>query len=160
LQHFVPLNSKFTLMLNGEVGYADGYGSTPNLPFFKNFYAGGVNSVRGYKTSSLGTPGTIVTSTDNNTYRIGGNRRAIGNAELLWSLPGMEKSFRMGWFFDGGQVFGKGEKFDVGELRYSTGLTAAWISPIGPLKFSYGVPMNKKEGDKAETFQFQMGTTF
>ncbi len=160
LQHFVPLTSKFTLMLNGEVGYANGYGSNNSLPFFKNFYAGGVNSVRGYKTSSLGTPATIVNSSDGNTYRIGGNRRVVGNAELLWAFPGMEKSFRMGLFFDAGQVYGAGEKVDLGELRYSTGLSAAWVSPIGPLKFSYGVPLNKQEGDKSETFQFQMGTTF
>ncbi len=160
LQYFFPLTSRFTVMLNGEAGYADGYGSTADMPFFKNFYAGGVNSVRGYKTSSLGTPGTIVTASDGNTYRIGGNRRLVGNAELLWSVPGMEKSFRMGAFFDAGQVYGKGEKLDFAEMRYSTGLSAAWISPIGPLKFSFGVPLNKKEGDKSESFQFQMGTTF
>lgn len=72
----------------------------------------------------------------------------------------MEKSFRMGAFFDAGQVYGKGEPLSFSELRYSTGLSAAWISPIGPLKFSFGVPLNKKEGDKSESFQFQMGTTF
>ena len=66
----------------------------------------------------------------------------------------------MGAFFDAGQVYGKGEQLDFAEMRYSTGLSAAWISPIGPLKFSFGVPLNKKEGDKSESFQFQMGTTF
>ena len=157
LQQFVPLGPKFTLMLNGELGYADGYGSTTSLPFFKNFYAGGVNSVRGYKTSSLGP---VTLGDDGTTYRIGGNRRVVGNAELLWAFPGMEKSFRLGLFFDAGQVFGRGQKFDLGELRYSTGLSASWVSPIGPLKFSLGVPVNKKEDDKSETFQFQMGTTF
>lgn len=156
LQQYVPLNSKFTLMLNGEVGYADGYGGN-GLPFYKNFYGGGVNSVRGYKASSLGP---ITKSTDGTEYRIGGNRRVIGNAELLWGFPGMEKSFRMGWFFDAGQVYGKGEKIDLGDLRYSTGLSASWISPIGPLKFSYGVPLNKQDNDKTESFQFQLGTTF
>ena len=155
LQQFIPLNTKFTLMLNGEVGYADGY-SGDGLPFYKNFYAGGVTSVRGYKASSLGP----ITSSDGTDYRIGGNRRVIANAELLWGIPGMEKSFRMGWFFDAGQVFGKGEKMDLGELRYSTGLSAAWISPVGPLKFSYGMPLNKQDTDKTESFQFQLGTTF
>jgi len=157
LQHFVPLNSKFTLMLNGEYGMANGYGAS-GLPFFKNYYAGGVTSVRGYKASSLGP---IYTDSSTGTqYRLGGNRRVIGNAELLWSLPGMDKSFRMGWFFDAGQVFGSDEKLDFAELRYSSGLSAAWISPIGPLKFSFGRPLNKKEGDKSEVFQFQLGTTF
>ena len=157
LQHFVPLNSKFTLMLNGEYGMANGYGES-GLPFFKNYYAGGVTSVRGYKASSLGP---IYTDSSTGTqYRLGGNRRVVGNAELLWSLPGMDKSFRMGWFVDGGQVYGADEKVDIADLRYSTGLSAAWISPIGPLKFSIGKPLNKKESDKTEVFQFQMGTTF
>jgi outer membrane protein insertion porin family len=155
LQHFVPLNTKFTLMVNGEVGYAEGYGGK-GLPFYKNFYAGGVNSVRGYKASSLGP----AINDSGSEYRIGGNRRVVGNAELLWSLPGMEKSFRMGVFFDAGQVYGKGQNLALSDLRYSTGLTAAWISPIGPLKFSFGLPLNKKETDETESFQFQLGTTF
>lgn len=155
LQHFVPLNTKFTLMLNGEVGYADGYAGK-GLPFYKNFYAGGVSSVRGYKASSLGP----VTVDNGSEFRVGGNRRVVGNAELLWGIPGMEKSLRMGWFFDAGQVYGKGQNIALGDLRYSTGLSAAWISPIGPLKFSFGLPLNKKEDDKSESFQFQLGTTF
>jgi len=153
LQHFFPLNKKFTLMLNGEVGFADGYGGK-QLAFYKNFYAGGVNSVRGYKASSLGP---IYPGTD---YRIGGNRRMLGNAEVMWALPGMEKTFRMGWFFDAGQVYGKGENLAFSDLRYSTGVSAAWISPIGPLKFSIGSPLNKKDGDQTESFQFQLGTAF
>jgi len=153
LQHFIPLNSKFTIMLNGELGYANGYGGM-DLPFFKNFYAGGVTSVRGYKASSLGS------TWGNTDYHVGGNRRVVGNAELLWGFPGMEKSFRMGWFFDAGQVYQQDEKFDLSELRYSTGLTASWISPMGPLKFSFGRPLNKSATDKTEAFQFQMGTTF
>ncbi|UCV17103.1 outer membrane protein assembly factor BamA [Quatrionicoccus australiensis] len=153
LQHFIPLNSKFTIMLNGELGYANGYGGM-DLPFFKNFYAGGVSSVRGYKASSLGQPW------DNTEYKIGGNRRVVANAELLWGFPGMEKTFRMGWFFDAGQVYQANEKFDLSQLRYSTGLSAAWISPMGPLKFSFGRPLNKSSTDKTEAFQFQMGTTF
>jgi outer membrane protein insertion porin family len=157
LQHFVPLNSRFTLMVNGEYGMASGYGAS-GLPFFKNYYAGGVTSVRGYKASSLGPIYTDPSTTTQ--YRLGGNRRVVGNAELLWSLPGMDKSFRMGWFVDAGQVYGSEDKVELAELRYSTGLSAAWISPIGPLKFSVGKPLNKKDSDKTEVFQFQMGTTF
>ncbi|MCL2524179.1 MAG: outer membrane protein assembly factor BamA [Betaproteobacteria bacterium] len=161
LQHFIPLSRRFTLMLNGELGYANGYGKSSELPFYKNFYAGGVGSVRGYKASSLGP----IDNSQGDEERIGGNRRVVGNAELLWALPGMEKDVRLGWFFDAGQVYGKdnlgkNQDLDFGELRYSTGLSAAWISPIGPLKFSFGRPLNKKSGDKTETFQFQLGTTF
>ncbi len=155
LQHFVPLTSRFTLMLNGQYDMANGYGGSV-LPFYKNYYAGGVGSVRGYKASSLGP----VDTTDGTQYRLGGNRRILGSAEVLWSVSGMEKSFRMGWFFDAGQVFGADQKVGVSDLRYSTGLSASWISPIGPLKFSLGRPISKKEGDKTEMFQFQMGTTF
>lgn len=155
LQHYIPLNTKFTLMLNGEIGQADGYGGK-GLPFYKNFYAGGVSSVRGYKSSSLGP----ITVDNGAEYRVGGNRRVIGNAELLWGVPGMEKSLRMGWFFDAGQVYGKGQNLALGDLRYSTGLSAAWISPIGPLKVSFGMPLNKQDNDKSESFQFQLGTTF
>ncbi|MBL8430021.1 MAG: outer membrane protein assembly factor BamA [Dechloromonas sp.] len=157
LQHFIPLSSRFTLMLNGEVGYAEGYGDS-GLPFFKNFYAGGIGSVRGFKASSLGP---LTTDTSGIIYRLGGNSRVIGNAELLWGIPGMEKSFRMGWFFDAGQVYGNNAaQSSSSGLRYSTGLSASWISPIGPLKFSFGRPLNKQENDKSESFQFQMGTTF
>lgn len=154
LQHFLPISKRFTLMLNGEIGIANGL-SGKKLPFFKNYYAGGVNSVRGYKSNTLGTLGTL-----EGEDRLGGNRKIVGNAELLWSLPGFESSARMGLFFDAGQVYASGDSLDFGEIRYSTGVTASWLSPIGPLKFSVGMPLNKKDQDESETFQFQMGTTF
>jgi len=154
LQHFLPISKRFTLMLNGEIGIANGLGGK-KLPFFKNYYAGGVNSVRGYKSNTLGTLGTL-----EGEDRLGGNRKIVGNAELLWSLPGFESSARMGLFFDAGQVYASGDTLDFGEIRYSTGVTASWLSPIGPLKFSVGVPLNKKDQDESEAFQFQMGTTF
>ncbi|MCL2346320.1 MAG: outer membrane protein assembly factor BamA [Desulfobulbus sp.] len=161
LQHFFPLSKRFTLMLNGELGYANSYGNTGEMPFYKNFYAGGVGSVRGYKAASLGP----VDTTYGNRESLGGTRRIVGNAELMWALPGMEKSFRLGVFFDAGQVWGKdmngaNQKMSLSDLRYSTGVSASWISPMGPLKFSLGVPINKKSGDDTEAFQFQMGTTF
>ena len=153
LQQYIPLSKTFTLMFNGDFGYADGYGDSTSLPFYKNFYAGGVNTVRGYKAGSLGPK-------DTNGDSLGGTRRVIGNAELLWGVPGMEKSLRLGLFFDAGQVYGQGQDIDFGDLRYSTGISAAWISPVGPLKFSFGQALNKQEGDKPESFQFQLGTTF
>jgi outer membrane protein insertion porin family len=172
LQRYFALSKSFTLMLNGEVGYADSYGSTQNLPFYKNFYAGGVNSVRGFKAGSLG-PQTWNPLVSTQTYAIGGNERFVGQAELLWGVPGLEKSVRLGLFFDVGQVyvtgsckgdFCKGDPFinasiDLG-LRYSAGLSFAWISPMGPLKFSYAVPFNEGPLDKIEKFQFQLGTNF
>ncbi len=144
----------FTLLLNGDVGVADGLGGKP-LPFFKNFYAGGISSVRGYKTSSLGPK-------DANNYSLGGSRRIVGTAELMFPFPGLasDKSVRLGVFVDGGMVFGRDEKIELGQMRYATGLSVSWFSPVGPLKFSLAKPLNSKEGDQTEAFQFQMGTTF
>jgi outer membrane protein insertion porin family len=154
-QRYFPLGRDYALMLNGEFGYADGMGGRP-LPFYKYYYAGGVSSVRGYKTSSLGP---IDTATED---RIGGDRRVVANAEFLFPMPGggKDKSLRLGAFLDAGQVYGVGDKFDLGDLRYSAGLSLAWTSPLGPLKFSLGQPLNKKSDDKTQRLQFQMGTLF
>ena len=154
-QRFIPLSKAFTLMLNGDVGIGDGYGGQEGLPFYKNYYVGGINSVRGYATASLGPVDPRYPD-----QRLGGNRKIVGNAELLWGLPGYDKSLRLGWFFDVGQTFGKGQKIKTDEFRASTGLSLAWVSPVGPLKFSIAAPLNDKPGDDTETFQFQLGSTF
>ena len=154
-QRFVPIDRDYTLWFNGELGYADGLGGK-NLPFFKNFYAGGIGSVRGYSTASLGPREG---STDE---RLGGNRRVVGSVELLMPFPGTgrDRSVRLATFIDGGQVYGKGESLDFGEIRYSAGVALAWFSPIGPLKFSLAKPLNAREADKTERFQFQLGNVF
>jgi outer membrane protein insertion porin family len=154
-QHFFPLSQMFTLALNTEVGLGNGYGGQ-DLPFYKNFFAGGIGSVRGFESSSIG-PRDAVTDES-----IGGNRRAVGSLELLFPLPGAgyDKSLRLGWFLDAGQVWEKGEKIKPGDMRFSTGLSVAWSSPLGPLKFSFGQPFNKKPEDRVQRFQFQLGTAF
>jgi outer membrane protein insertion porin family len=154
-QHYFSLTKDLVLMVNAELGYADGLqGQT--LPFYKNFYAGGVGSVRGYDTASLGPVDPFYPDT-----RLGGTRKAVFNAELLMPFPGFDKSLRLGPFFDAGNVFDENVyTFSKEGLRYSVGLTAAWISPLGPLKFSYGQPINEQSNDKLQKFQFQMGTTF
>lgn len=153
-QLFIPVGGNFTFMLNAELGLGNGYGGKP-LPFFKNFYAGGPTSVRGYRTGSLGPR-------DINDQPIGGNRRAVANAELLFPLPGLrnDKSVRVGVFTDAGVIYGDGEKFNLSGLRYSAGISVNWFSPIGPLKFSIAQPLNAKPGDKKEVFQFQLGSSF
>jgi outer membrane protein insertion porin family len=153
-QHYFPLTKDLVLMVNGELGYADGLqGQT--LPFYKNFYAGGVGSVRGYDTASLGPVDPLYPDT-----RLGGTRKAVFNAELLMPFPGFDKALRLGPFFDAGNVYTDKYTFADEGLRMSVGLTAAWISPLGPLKFSYGQPINEQSNDKLQKFQFQMGTTF
>ncbi|BBJ22740.1 outer membrane protein assembly factor BamA [Candidatus Nitrotoga sp. AM1P] len=152
-QWFYPISQKFTLMLNGEVGGAEGYGDKP-VPFFKNFYAGGPGSVRGFKPFSIGPR-------DINNNSLGGTRRIVGNAELLFPMPGMnkERSVRLSAFIDAGAVFGLGLT-GSDSLRYSTGIAVTWVSPVGPLKVSIGVPLNKQFGDKLQQFQFTLGSLF
>ncbi|MBL8479440.1 MAG: outer membrane protein assembly factor BamA [Sterolibacteriaceae bacterium] len=154
-QHFFPLDRRLTLAVNGEVGVASSYGNK-DLPFFKNFYAGGIGSVRGFDSGSLGPRDTALNEA------IGGDKRLIGNAELLFPVPGMgrDNSMRLSVFMDAGNVWGYDSKFSLGSLRYSGGVALAWNSPMGPLKFSYANPFNKKAEDKVQRLQFQMGSVF
>jgi len=156
---FKELTPGYTLMLNGEIGYADSYGSK-KYPFFKNFYMGGVNSVRGYTNGSLGPRG--IDSTTGNDFALGGTKRMLGNAELYIPIPGLKdsKQFRMSAFADAGNVFGVNDSYDLGELRYSTGLGLSWVSPFGPLKLVFAKPLNSKSGDNTQTIQFQLGQQF
>ena len=154
-QWFTPLPANLVFMLRGEAGYGGGLGNKP-LPFFKAYYAGGVGSVRGYDTSSLGPQDAL-----GNT--IGGRRKIIGNAELFFPMPGTkpgDQSVRMSVFTDAGQIYDTGSQGDLESFKFSAGVGVAWNSPVGPLKFSYGYPLNKKPGDRVQHFQFQVGTVF
>ena len=157
-QRYFPLTRLYTLMVNGEIGYGDGYSQTP-LPFFKNFYAGGINSVRGYDTGSLGP---VDEDPEYGTQRLGGTRRIVGTVEMLFPMPGsgLDKTVRLGTFIDGGQVWGANQKVALGDMRFSAGVSLTWSSPMGPLKFSLGVPLNSQEGDKTQPLQFTMGQVF
>lgn len=158
-QQYFQTSRETTLMLNGELGFADGTGGNP-LPFWKYYYAGGVGSVRGYKPGSLG----LYEIENGNEQRLGGSRRFVGNAEFLFPMPGSgtDKSLRLGAFFDAGKIWGGDSSNALGDdgMRYSTGLSLAWISPMGPLKFSLAAPINKKNGDETQVLQFQMGSVF
>ncbi len=154
-QWWRPVTRWMTLALRGELDYGKGIGSSA-YPVFKNFYAGGIGSVRGYESSSLGV-------VDPNYYdAIGGSKRVILNAELHFPFPGSgtDRSLRWFTFADGGQVFQEAAKIRVNEFRYSAGIGLSWISPVGPLKLSYAKPLNALPGDRLERFQFQMGTGF
>jgi outer membrane protein insertion porin family len=155
---FFPLSKTFTLMLNGEVGYANGYGRTSQLPFFQNFYIGGIGSVRGYDNGSLGPK-----DASTGDY-LGGTRKIVANAELLFPFPGMKdnKTIRASVFADAGSLWDNKIGGDTvgSELRYSAGAAFTWLSPVGPMKFSIASPLRKKDGDKIQRFQFQLGTVF
>jgi outer membrane protein insertion porin family len=154
VQWYHPLSRTYTLLLNGEIGAGDGVGGKP-LPFYKSFYAGGVSSVRGYDSYSLGPRDAFGNI-------LGGNKRLVGNAELLFPMPGtgVDRSMRLSVFLDGGQVYGASEKIRLSELRYSAGLAFNWNSPLGPLRLSYGKPLNAKADDKVQHLQFQFGQVF
>jgi outer membrane protein insertion porin family len=160
-QLFWPISSVMTLAMNGQVDYGNGFGGKP-YPVFKNVYAGGIGTVRGYESASIGG----MDETDpNNPQAVGGNRRVFGNVELQFPLTwaGRDRTLRWFTFFDAGTVWKEGEKMafsgDRG-LRYSAGLGISWQSPIGPLKLSYGLPLNAKASDRKQPFQFQLGTGF
>ena len=157
-QHWFPFGGGHALMLNGDIGYAHGYDGK-ELPFYKNFYAGGIGSVRGYQQSTLG-PRYI--DANNYTRSLGGNRRAVANAEYYFPMPGQgkDKSMRLSLFADAGYVWGPDDKVQASDLRYSAGLAFSWSSPVGPLKFSLGQALKKEDGDRTQKFQFQLGTVF
>ena len=150
-QRFFPLTRRLTFMLNGEAGYGDGYDQKP-LPFFKNFYAGGVGSVRGFRAYTIGPKDSI-------GQPRGGSRKLLGNAELFFPFPGLEndRSVRVSGFIDGAVV---GDKVEQEDLRYSAGMGLSWVSPLGPLKISIAAPLRKRVGDSTQLFQFSIGGTF
>ncbi len=154
-QWLYPLAKDYTLSMEGNVGYGDGYGDTKNLPFFENYTAGGARTVRGFKDNTLGP-------LDSNHRPLGGNLKVVGNLEIILPIPFTEKasSVRLSTFLDFGNVYGIEEDFDTSEIRYSAGLSAIWLAPIGILSFSLAKPLNAKDGDQIQMFQFSIGTNF
>jgi outer membrane protein insertion porin family len=162
-QYFWPIASAMTLAVNGEVNYGDGLSGDP-FPIFKNFYAGGIGSVRGFAAGTLNVSGTRASTDALFRLPIGGSARLIGNAELQFPFPGtgVDRSLRWFTFLDAGQVWNptEGENIRLADMRYSTGIGISWISPVGPLKLSLAYPINDKPGDYVQRFQFQLGTGF
>jgi outer membrane protein insertion porin family len=153
-QQYVPLNKQFTLAFNGEAGWGKGLGSRP-FPVFKNFYSGGLGSVRGFDQGTLG-PRDVTGST------IGGPKKITFNLEAISPFPGAgnDRTLRLFAFADAGNVYGEHEKVDFSQLRASTGVGLSWISPIGPLRLAYAKPLRKFAGDRIQKLQFQIGTSF
>ena len=166
-RRYFPLSTSFTLALNLDIGYGEGYGKTSELPFYEHFYAGGVGTVRGFELYSLGPR-------DSNGDAYGGNLRTVANLELLFPMPGraFADSVRLAAFLDAGNVFLTSEGgipassgccangFDAGDLRYSAGVGATWLSPFGALTVSLAQPLNKEDDDETQMFQFQFGQSF
>lgn len=153
-QQYWPLASKVTFGLNAELGLGLGIGTRP-YPVFKNFYGGGLGSVRGFEQSSLG-------GVDPTGAFIGGNRRLNVNGELYLPFPGLgnDRTVRFFAFGDVGNVWAEGQSVDVQSLRASAGLGLSWLSPVGPLKLSWGRAVRSQAMDRIQPFQFQIGTAF
>ncbi|HSU43693.1 MAG TPA: outer membrane protein assembly factor BamA, partial [Casimicrobiaceae bacterium] len=147
-----PVYRDLVLMARADLGYGGGLSGKP-LPFFKAFFAGGVNSVRGYDTASLGPQ-------DQFGNALGGRRKIVGNLEAFYPIIKGEKAVRGSVFVDAGEIYVNGLQPQFESFRYSTGIGVAWSSPIGPLKFSYAIPLNAREGDRQQRFQFQAGAAF
>jgi len=171
---FVPLGRWLTIMNNFEVGYANDIGSTTSIPPYRNYFAGGAESVRGFRASTLGPKDTF-----GNPY--GGNSKLTNQFELLLPMPEkFRNSARFSLFFDAGNVFSNDHvtfynktnvipveyEFDISDLKYSTGLAVQWLAPLGVFRFSYAFPLNKTKGtaldygDETENFQFSIGQAF
>lgn len=174
-QIFAPLTTNYTLRFHTDIGYAESYGSTSELPFFEHYYAGGFNSVRGFKDSSLGPRSTPnKTDYDQKPLPFGGNVLIQGGAELLFPMPFVkdQRSLRTVLFWDVGNVFdthcssaqkkrnesGCGIKYD--NLASSVGVGLTWVTALGPLSFSLGVPIKKPDNADTQVFQFSLGQTF
>ena len=153
-QQYWALPARLTLGLNAELGLGQGLGGKP-FPIFKNFYGGGLGSVRVFEQGSLGV-------VDPTGAFIGGAKRLNVNGELYFPVPGTgnDKSLRIFAFADAGNVWREGEPITTASLRASTGLGLSWISPVGPLKLSWGVPLQATSKDRIQRFQFQIGTAF
>jgi len=170
-QIFFPLFDPFTLRLRTNLGYGGTYGDTDTYPFYKHFFAGGMGSVRGYKSNTLGPRSTPSPQDQfNDPDPIGGNVLIEMSAEILFPLPFIEDQSQMKsvFFVDAGNVFNNNCPdvsvycLDVsdGELRYSAGFAFTWITGFAPISFALAFPINEKDGDESESFQFELGKTF
>lgn len=155
LQQYIPLTKKYTFAYNFDLGWGKGLDNRP-FPLFKNFYVGGLGSVRGFEQSTLGPA-----SASSGLY-LGGPKKLVLNAEFITPFPGAgnDRTLRLFAFTDVGRAYGESEKVSLSELRASAGFGLSWISPVGPLRFSYGLPIRKQTTDKIQRLQFQIGTAF
>ncbi|AKX44355.1 hypothetical protein AKN87_04025 [Thiopseudomonas alkaliphila] len=183
-QIFKPLSENYGLRFHADLGYADSYGSTSELPFYEHYYAGGFGSIRGFKDGTLGprsTPygyGSIdrgdKADPDNDPLPFGGNVLVQGGVELMFPMPFVkdQRSFRTVLFWDVGNAFDtncskwqkkrneSGCSFSYDNVASSVGVGLTWVTALGPLSFSLGTPIKKPDNADTQVFQFSLGQTF
>jgi len=158
-QQYWPLGRKYTFALNAELGLGGSFAGR-DYPVFKNFYSGGLGSVRGFQQNSLQTDTTYTRYEGD--YSTGGSKKILLNTEFLMPFPGVgtDKTLRLYTFLDVGNIYTADESIDLGQLRSSTGVGLSWISPVGPLRLAVAKPLKKFDDDRIQSFQFQIGTSF
>ncbi|MDH3343219.1 MAG: outer membrane protein assembly factor BamA, partial [Gammaproteobacteria bacterium] len=163
-QFYFGLTDSLTLLTRTNLAYGNGYGELDSLPFYERYFAGGLRTVRGFDSNSLGPRDDYGSPT-------GGNMRVTAGADLIFPIPFVDKppsSVRFSAFYDIGNVFletsptynSTQNGFSAEELRASTGLSFVWLAPIGPLRFSWAKALNDVEGDHLRVFQFSIGSFF
>lgn len=154
-QQFIPINKQLTGAINAEIGWGVTASDRP-FPLFKNFFGGGLGSIRGFEQASLGPRDPL------SDIVLGGTKKFNVNAEVLFPFPGAgnDRTLRMYGFFDFGNVYGENESFSLADVRASTGLGISWISPVGPLRLAFARPVRTFNGDRIQSLQFQIGTSF
>nr|CAA6807134.1 MAG: Outer membrane protein assembly factor YaeT precursor [uncultured Thiotrichaceae bacterium] len=153
--YYKAINDDITFALKGRIAAGSGRGDLDGLPFFEKYNAGGIRTVRGYESNSLGPK-------DSNGDAMGGDLLVAASAQVLFPVPFAEdaKNLRLSAFVDAGNVFEDIDSFDSGDLRYSVGIGAVWLSPLGPFEVSYAKPLNSKDGDDEQVVQFSIGASF
>jgi outer membrane protein insertion porin family len=153
-QQYVALSKQYTFAFNADLGLGKGLNGQA-LPFYKNYYSGGLGSVRGFEQGTLG-PRDVTGPV------IGGAKKVTLNTEFLLPFPGAgnDRSLRLYGFYDMGNVYGEFEKIDFSQLRSAYGVGLSWVSPMGPLRFAWARPVRSFPGDRIQQLQFQIGTSF
>lgn len=160
-QQYIPLTKKYTFAFNSDLGWGSGLNGQP-YPIFKNYYVGGLGSVRGYQQSTLGHYEESNPPTNRNLVFTGGAKKVVFNLEMIGPFPGAgnDRTLRLFGFLDAGYAFREQDQVRLNDLRSSYGVGLSWISPMGPLRFSYAMPINERPGDRIQKLQFQIGTSF
>ena len=154
-QQFVPLTKQYTFAFNADVAMGSALEGKP-YPLFKNYYGGGLGSVRGFEPGSLG-PRDSATN-----LSLGGAKKINFNFEALAPFPGAgnDRTLRLYSFLDMGNVYGADQAITPSDFRSAVGLGISWVSPLGPLRLAFAKPVRSFDGDRIQSIQFQIGTSF
>jgi len=159
---YYPILGPIVFKLNSEIGLITST-DPAGVPITERFFVGGIMDVRGFTPRSLGPRIPVLTSPDPGQtiflFNKGGNKQLIFNAEL--EFPIFEKVGIKGVIFsDAGMAFDDSQAISFTGLRHSAGFGFRWFSPIGPLRFEWGIPLSPEPGEDSVVFEFTIGNFF